>query len=261
MFSLPKVEDDLSSIGKHYLVEGNGADLVKRQFTVVRCLEKGVYEGLIDGIKSKGKVRAKESQIGKGGFQVAVKNYKVVGGLSEAMHRSLIGDMFTVRGILGKSLGLAKHGDHVAFVAGTGVLVFLDLVGLISKHHIGHLRDSHDMPIFSEGSTFKLILYASFASDSEAIGLDLLRALQASNPSNFELHLRISSQTRSSHAEGSASTRWDPAFIRKELLSKGVGSLAKVYVCGPPNMTEMFERTLGEMIQAKIVRRDQIDIM
>ena len=98
---------------------------------MVRCLEKGVYESLIDGIKSKGKVRVKESQIGKGAFQVAVKNYKV-GGLSEAIHRSLIGDEFTVRGIMGKSLWLAKHGNHVAFVAGTGVLVFLDLVALIS---------------------------------------------------------------------------------------------------------------------------------
>lgn len=110
---------------------------------MVRCLERGVYEGLINGIKSKGKVRVKESQIGKGGFQVAVKNYKVVGGLSEVMHRSLIGDEFTVRGIMGKSLGLAKHGNHVVFVAGTGVLVFLDLVALISKDYIGHLSNSH----------------------------------------------------------------------------------------------------------------------
>jgi predicted ferric reductase len=111
------------------------------------------------------------------------------------------------------------------------------------------------MPIFSEGSTFKLILYASFPSDSAALGLDLLRTLQASNPSNFELHLRISSQIRSPHAEGLASTRWDPAFIRKQVLSN-VKNLAKVYVCGPPNMTELFERTLGEMIQAKDIRRE-----
>lgn len=262
MFALPKLEEDFSSIGKHYQVYGGATGLIKRQYTVVRCLEKGVYESLIDGVKSKGKVRTKESQIGKGGFQVAVKNYKVVGGLSEAMHRSLIGEEFTVRGIMGKSLGLAKHGNHVAFVAGTGVLVFLDLVALISKHHIGHLRNSHDIPIFSEGSTFKLTLYASFPSDSAALGLDLLRTLHASNPSNFELHLRISSQTRSPHAEGLASTRWDPAFIRKQLLSsKVVDNLAKVYVCGPPNMTELFERTLGEMIIAKDIRREQIEIM
>jgi hypothetical protein len=97
---------------------------------------------------------------------------------------------------MGKSLGLRKHGNHVAFVAGTGVLVFLDLVALIAKANLGLLANASNIPIFSKDSSFKFTLYASFPSETGSLGLEFLRALQAINPSNFELHLRISSQTR-----------------------------------------------------------------
>ena len=143
---------------------------------------------------------------------------------------------------MGKSLGLMKHGNHVAFVAGTGILVFLDLVAMLAKANLGLLNNGESLPIFAKDSTFHLTLYYSIASDTAALGLDLLQSLQARSPPNFTLHLRISNQTRS---QDLISTRWDPVFIRTRLNQ---ADLAKVYVCGPPNMTEMFDRTLGEMI-------------
>jgi len=34
---------------------------------------------------------------------------------------------------LGKGLGIQKEGTHIAFVAGTGVLVFMDLVAYLIR--------------------------------------------------------------------------------------------------------------------------------
>ncbi len=50
---------------------------------------------------------------------------------------------------MGKGLGLKKHGNHVAFVAGTGLIVFLDLVALIAKVNMGLVPNSKNIPIFS----------------------------------------------------------------------------------------------------------------
>jgi hypothetical protein len=58
-------------------------------------------------------------------------------------------------------LGLQKHGNHVAFVAGTGVLVFMDLVALIAKVNLGLIK-ADEIPLFSKASTFKLTLHVSF---------------------------------------------------------------------------------------------------
>jgi len=65
----------------------------------------------------------------------------------------------------------------VAFVGGTGVLVFMDLVALMSRQTLGLLNNQPSVRIF-EGKTFKFVLYASFPSREEALGLELLEGLR-----------------------------------------------------------------------------------
>ena len=43
---------------------------------------------------------------------------------------------------MGKGLGVAKEGTHVAFVAGTGVLPFMDLMAYMVRRGLG-LIPSH----------------------------------------------------------------------------------------------------------------------
>lgn len=69
-----------------------------------------------------------------------------------------------------------KHGIHVAFTGGTGVLTFLDLVALILRANLG-LLNTEDIPIFGTKSTFKFILYVSFASRKDSLALDLMEGL------------------------------------------------------------------------------------
>ena len=44
-------------------------------------------------------------------------------------------DSFIIKGPMGKGLCMQKGGVYVAFAAGTGVLVFLDLVSRIILHN------------------------------------------------------------------------------------------------------------------------------
>lgn len=63
---------------------------------------------------------------------------------------------------MGKGLGIQPDGTHIAFVGGTGILVFVDFIALMLRANLG-LVDVKNLPsIFQPNSTFKLALYVSF---------------------------------------------------------------------------------------------------
>lgn len=107
-------------------------------------------------------------------------------------------EAFYIKGPMGKGLQMQSEGMHVAFCAGTGVLVFLDLVAhllvLNAFQATGKGLPEEMSSFYSSG--FKLRLYASFASRDQAIGLDLIEALIAVNKAlgldNFEAVVRLS---------------------------------------------------------------------
>jgi hypothetical protein len=72
-----------------------------------------------------------------------------------------LGKQFTLKGLNGKGLGISAKGTHVAFVGGTGVLVFLDLVALLLRMNLG-LLDGDSAEILDQKS-FKLVLFLSFS--------------------------------------------------------------------------------------------------
>ncbi len=145
---------------------------------------------------------------------------------------------------MGKGLGLKQDGTHVAFVGGTGVLVFMDLVAYLLRQNLGLIEEKSPL----SGSTFKFVLYASFPSRKEASGLDLLEGLfnvtKALGLSNFHLELRFSSENRLSRGN-----RWDRDFIIRNIEIWDKEDFAKGYVCGPPPMNELFDRTIDSLIQ------------
>ena len=47
-----------------------------------------------------------------------------------------IEEMFNIKGPMGRGLEITKSGLHVAFCAGTGVLVFLDLVAHLLMRNV-----------------------------------------------------------------------------------------------------------------------------
>ena len=94
---------------------------------------------------------------------------------------------------------MSPKGQHVAFVAGTGVLVLLDLVShllILNSFEAQGKGLPEEMKYFEPG--FKLHLFVAFRNREQAIGLEIIEALQAVNKKlgkdNFKLTLRLSEQ-------------------------------------------------------------------
>lgn len=77
---------------------------------------------------------------------------------------------------MGKGLGIKEQGHYVAFVAGTGVLVFVDLVAFLIRLNLGLLNGFAEKIIIKE--KFKFTLYVSFANEADSIAMDLLEGLK-----------------------------------------------------------------------------------
>ena len=97
---------------------------------------------------------------------------------------------------MGKNLDIQKSGLHVAFAAGTGVLPFMDLVGLIALKNLGLSQYLGEADNIEAG--FKLKLFVSFQSRADSIGLDLCENLHSfcktKGIDNFELFVRLSNE-------------------------------------------------------------------
>ena len=96
--------------------------------------------------------------------------------------------------MMGKNLGLSATGTHIAFVGGTGILVFSDLVAYLVRLNLSLLDEGDDNII--DKHNFKFVLYASFARPEEVIGGQMLNGLQRicekKGLKNFELIYRFS---------------------------------------------------------------------
>ena len=76
---------------------------------------------------------------------VTIKNYSLSNGLSQRFHnKATHNDFFFIKGPMGKGLGLSEssEGLHIAFAAGTGILVFVDLVARIAVGDLDLIPES-----------------------------------------------------------------------------------------------------------------------
>jgi len=81
----------------------------------------------------------------------------------------------------------------VAFCAGTGALVFIDLIAaLLMKNCLKHSRKLPEGVDFFEDD-FKLHLYCAFRDRDTAIGLELINLLEkVTNDDSFKATIRLS---------------------------------------------------------------------
>ncbi len=180
----------------------------------------------------------------------------MIGGLSHLLHTANESEPYEVKALLGKGLNLQNSGVHVAFVGGTGVLVFVDLIALLIRQNLGLLK-SETPRIFETNSTFKFVLYASFASREDAVALELLEGLKEINQTlglrNFHLELRFSND--------GMGQRWDRDFIIRNIEIWQKEGLTKAYVCGPPVMNELFDRTIESLISQQVLDRSIVEVL
>lgn len=78
--------------------------------------------------------------------------------------------IYEVQGPMGKGLDIQPQGTHIAFSAGTGCLVFVDLVAHLVRKNLG-LLDSDEEAMLSD--KFSFVFFISFPKKEEAIAYDL----------------------------------------------------------------------------------------
>jgi len=130
---------DLSSFGRHYLLRSYHNPEVRRHYSAAACMKTDAYQqyvGLINQYKEGDTLTFDEKVLPENQEEAEVvfvsKNYKQRGGLSQRIHETP-NDLCQIKAQLGKGLGLKNEGTHIAFVAGTGVLVFVDLIALMLR--------------------------------------------------------------------------------------------------------------------------------
>ena len=219
-------------MAKHYLVKstsgaGLGASLpgkidhhkpgIKRHYTEAFAMRAEVKRALLDlATRSPAAKPTDTVQVlsrwlqsnNRDNLALTIKNYGGVG-LSGHIHDDLAEKthVFQIKGPMGKGLDF-KTGKHVAYAAGTGVLVFMDLVAhLILKKVNPSLLDETQLP-----DDFKLELYTSFASRESAIGLDLIEALHNLCAEDSEPMFKHIPRF-SSDKTWQTNVRWDEAYF------------------------------------------------
>ena len=85
---------------------------------------------------------------------------------------------------MGKGLCVEESGVHIAFCAGTGVLVFLDLIShLLLRSYYKHYVKPEDVPesMLQLKDDFVFVFYVSMLSMDSEIGLNMCEALDKVN--------------------------------------------------------------------------------
>ena len=186
-----------------------------------------------------------------------------------------IEEMFNIKGPMGRGLELdAKpKGIHIAFCAGTGALVFLDLVAHMLMRNIfrSKLRDEEVDPQFKRlQDSFQFHLYVAFLDGDSTIGLELCETLERVNAKlakleegqlkglkdQFKLTIRLSCDIFAKEKP----KRWDHNYIEHELTPLA-GQIRKIWVCGPPIMNQTFDKALGKMKEKLKISTKNIEIL
>jgi hypothetical protein len=113
--------------------------ILRRHYTTTNALRKPVYEALMECLRTKKNVFPMELLMeGTNTVAVTIKNYNLEKGLSKRFFSSRP-ETFEIAGQFGKGLMIDNNsqGVYFAFAAGTGVLVFIDLVARILLQSVG----------------------------------------------------------------------------------------------------------------------------
>jgi len=135
---------DLGMLGKHFLLCDNSFrhknKIVHRHYTIANCMRKDFYEAISKAVEDQSESNKEAVKIilnsdDKSDLSLTIKNYNVMKGLATRISDPVNKEVpFEIQGPMGKGLGLTHEstGDYFAFAAGTGVLVFFDLVARIA---------------------------------------------------------------------------------------------------------------------------------
>ena len=162
-------------------------------------------------------------------LRLYIKNYQN-GCISSYLCGLAINSEIILKGPYGPGLGIYKlpKGPCLGFGAGTGALVFLDIVYAIWQ------EKTH--------SEFFLSLYISFKSRKESIGIDLFEATQKKYRDQFKLQINLDEEKIGGRLTEKMLQMWLRDDIRK------------AWICGPAGFNRWVETALLEYgIEKKVI--------
>jgi len=105
---------------------------------------------------------------------------------------------------------------------------------------------------------FVFHLYCAFQDRDQAIGLELIEALESINQklglSNFKAIIRLSITA------GPKLPRWTPSYL-EEQLTPLAGKIKRIWVCGPPSLNQTCDQALAKLTATLQLTPDQIEIL
>ena len=227
---------------------------IKRHYTEAFVMRPEVLQAFIDFAKEKDE---KNAQIiidavkanNRDDLHLTIKGYTRNNGLSKFIHEDLEKKehVYQITGPMGRGLNASQGGRHIAFCAGTGVLVFVDMIGHLILRQVAAqggpdvLARLRELPEYADATVlpnnFKFELHTAFADKDEAIALPLIEVLESLDPEKktFEHFGSLSK------GGDKPPVRWDEARF-KELFA--TVDATKIWVCGPPIMQESFDRAV-----------------
>ena len=124
------------------------------------------------------------------------------------------------------------------------MLTFVDLVAHLALENLGLIfLNKNDKnfgdTLIGDNDNFKFVLFASFSKMSESIAVDLCESLynycKQNGYKNFKYVLRLSQENLNPD-------RWDETFISNQINKYDNRIIRRIWVCGPPAMSETFEK-------------------
>lgn len=159
-------------------------------------------------------------------------------------------NVYQLEGPMGMGLGLKKTGTFTAFAAGTGILVYIDIVAHLILKVLSAKGGQNFFEAENEDvidiNNFKFVLHTSFASEREAIGLELINLLTDLCAKNgfeglFEHHSRMS------NSNSVDSKYWTGQFFDEEIAAAIQNNDSKVSICATPMIQEMFDKAADKI--------------
>ena len=132
-------------IGKHFLINEKKKYEVKRHYTIANSMIESVYNQYLEALKlgktgQASNLNTTLSNLHDQTFCVTIKNYQIPGGLSQRVFQDDPSAVYEVMGPMGKGLDIQPDGTHIAFTAGTGILVFVDLVAHLIRRNLDMMQ-------------------------------------------------------------------------------------------------------------------------
>ncbi|CAD8175047.1 unnamed protein product [Paramecium pentaurelia] len=250
------LNQNLQDLGQHFSISLTEVGGKIRMYTKVLCMASPYQQfrnQVIDYCEDKTSEKPVLQYQQTNTIPLIVKKYNYKNALSAKIfdHKG----QFWIQGPFGRGLELQSKSKCIAFVGGTGILPFLDLLDflLMKSYHLTNPTKQEQISSFFPqvnqlDNEFEFILLASFQNEEEFIGKEWIRKLYQINKDNklklFDMKIRYS-DGQLDQTIPAFHNRFTEEFVKSLLVDFN----KNIFICGPPNMISSLTQIISQTNQ------------